>query len=68
MLQSCWIWKICYYTDSDDIRGGGPQKFFELVCATQVFQSRVSRTDFFGLKLGSGEQIFAQICVLGAEI
>ena len=46
----------------------GALEFFWWVCAAQVFKSRVYRTDFFLKKLGSWEQIFAQISVFGAEI
>ena len=46
--------------------GGSRQKFWQ-VRAAQVFKNRVSGTDFFGLKLGSLEQIFAKICVSGAK-
>ena len=50
--------------------GGGSLQKFGQVCAAQacqVFKNRGSGTDFFGLKLGSPEQIFAKIYISGAK-
>ena len=63
------IWSIgitCLSHHNTDSWGGSRQKFGK-VCAAQVFKNWFSGSDFFGLKLGSQEQIFAKICVTGAN-
>ena len=59
----------CYTFSNQHSKWGGGVQSPKIWVGTRrrAFKNRVSGTDFFWLKLGSPEQIFAKTCVSGAK-